>query len=44
MIDASPVNVVDVTAVHKFDKLCEELAARGIVLAVAREKLNCKIL
>jgi hypothetical protein len=29
---------VDVTAIQKFDALREELAARGIVLAVARDK------
>jgi len=38
LMDASPVNVVDVTAVHKIDELREELAARGIVLATAHIK------
>ena len=40
VIDASPVNVVDATAVKKFDQLREELAARNIVLAVAGKKHN----
>jgi high affinity sulfate transporter 1 len=38
VIDASPVNVVDVTALKKIDDLREELQARGILLAIAREK------
>jgi len=38
VFDASSVNVVDATAVKKFDDLRVELAARGIVLAVARDK------
>ncbi len=40
VIDASPVNIVDATAIQKFDALQEELSARGIVLAVAREQRN----
>jgi len=38
VIDASPINVVDVTAVKQFDEMKGQLAARGIVLAVARRK------
>ncbi len=38
MLDASPVNVVDFTAVEKIDALRRELAAQGIVLAFARVK------
>ena len=40
VVDASPVNVLDVTAIQKIDELREELAARGIVLAHARAKRN----
>ncbi len=40
VIDASSINVVDVTSLHKIDELREELAARGIVLASARVKRN----
>jgi MFS superfamily sulfate permease-like transporter len=38
VVDASPINVLDVTAVQKIDELREELAAQGIVLAHARAK------
>lgn len=38
VIDLSPVNVIDVTAVRKFDEMTEELAARGILLGTARHK------
>jgi high affinity sulfate transporter 1 len=38
VIDASSINVIDVTALQKFDELREELAAQGIVLATARVK------
>ena len=38
VIDASPINFVDVTALKKFDEMKGQLAARGIVLAVARRK------
>lgn len=38
LIDASPINVVDYTALQKLYELREELAARGIVLAYARAK------
>ncbi len=38
VIDASSINIVDVTAIRKFDELGKQLASRGIVLAVAREK------
>jgi MFS superfamily sulfate permease-like transporter len=40
VVDASAVNVVDITAVHKFEELREELAARGIMLGAARVKRN----
>ncbi len=38
VIDASPINILDLTAVQKIDELHEELAAKGIVLARARAK------
>ena len=38
VIDASSINVVDITALQKFDELREELSAQGIVLASARVK------
>lgn len=38
VLDASPVNVVDFTAVEKIDALRRELEAEGIVLAFARVK------
>ena len=38
VIDASPVNILDVTAVKRVDQLRDELADRGIVLAYARAK------
>jgi high affinity sulfate transporter 1 len=38
VVDASPVNVADSTALRKVDELRQELAARGIVFAVARRK------
>ena len=40
VIDASSINVVDITAVQKFDELREELAAQGIKLVSARVKQN----
>ena len=40
VIDASPINMMDMTAVQKMDELHAELAARGIVLARARTKLS----
>jgi high affinity sulfate transporter 1 len=40
VVDASSINVVDITALQKIDELREELAAQGIVLAVARAKRN----
>jgi len=36
VIDASPINVVDSTALKQLEELIDELAARGIVFAVAR--------
>jgi high affinity sulfate transporter 1 len=38
VVDASTINVVDITAVQKIDELRDELAGRGIVLGVARVK------
>ena len=38
VIDASSINVVDITALQKFDELREELSSQGIVLASARVK------
>ena len=38
VIDASPINIIDLTAVQKIDELYEDLAARGIVLVRARAK------
>ncbi len=40
VVDASPINVIDVTAIQKIDELREELEAQGIVLAHARTKRN----
>jgi len=40
VVDASPINIIDVTALQKIDELREELAAQGIVLAHARAKRN----
>lgn len=40
IVDASSINVVDITAVQRVDALRDELAARGIVLALARVKLS----
>ena len=37
-MDASTINVVDVTAVHKLEEFRDELAARGVMLGVARVK------
>ncbi len=38
VVDASPVNIVDSTALKKVEQLIDELAARGIVFAVANRK------
>jgi MFS superfamily sulfate permease-like transporter len=38
IVDLSPVNLVDATAVQRFGELREELAAQGITLGVARAK------
>ncbi len=40
VVDASAVNVIDITAMHKYEELREELAARGILLGAARVKRN----
>jgi len=42
VVDASPVNVIDSTALKKMEELIDELAARGIVFAVARRKHTVK--
>ncbi len=42
VIDASPINVVDYSAIQKIDEIREELDARGIVVASARVKANLK--
>ncbi|MDJ0947331.1 MAG: sulfate permease [Alphaproteobacteria bacterium] len=42
VIDASPINIVDVTALHVMDDLREELATRGIQLAHARAKTSLR--
>lgn len=38
VVDASPVNIVDSTALKKVEQLIDELTARGILFAVARRK------
>jgi high affinity sulfate transporter 1 len=38
VVDASSINVVDITALQKVDELREELAAQGIVFALASAK------
>jgi len=38
VVDASPINVIDSTALKLVEQLIDELAARGIVFAVARRK------
>ena len=38
VIDASSINVIDITALQKFDELREELSVQGIVLATTRVK------
>jgi len=38
VIDASPINIIDMTAVQKIDELHDDLEARGIVLARARAR------
>jgi high affinity sulfate transporter 1 len=38
VVDASTINLVDITAVHKIDELRDELAARGVIFGVARVK------
>jgi high affinity sulfate transporter 1 len=40
VVDASSVNVIDITALQKVDELREELSAQGIVFAIARAKPN----
>lgn len=40
VIDASPINVIDVTAVAKIDELRKELEAAGVRLNVARMRQN----
>ncbi len=38
VVDVSPINIVDATAINKIDDLRQELAARGIELRFARTK------
>ena len=38
IVDLSPVNFVDATAVQRFDELREELTAQGVTLVLARVK------
>jgi len=38
IVDLSPTNVLDITAIEKVEELREELAARGIVLGFARAR------
>jgi len=38
VVDASSINVVDITAVQKVDELREELSAQGVVFALAHVK------
>jgi high affinity sulfate transporter 1 len=38
VVDASPINVIDSTALKQVEQLIDALAARGIVFAVARRK------
>jgi MFS superfamily sulfate permease-like transporter len=38
VLDASSINVIDVTALQKIDELRDELSSRGIIFAVARLK------
>jgi MFS superfamily sulfate permease-like transporter len=40
VLDASPFNYVDLTAVHKFEELREELASRGIKIVIASLRLH----
>lgn len=40
LLDASPINIIDLTAFQKLVELREELAAKGIMLALARAKPN----
>jgi SulP family sulfate permease len=40
IVDASPINWIDATAVQHLDDLQSELAAQGITLGVARAKLS----
>ena len=40
IVDASPINWIDATAVQRLDELHRELAAQGITLGIARVKLS----
>ena len=40
VVDASPINWIDATAVQRLDELQSELAERGLTLGVARAKLS----
>jgi MFS superfamily sulfate permease-like transporter len=38
VVDASPINWIDATALQRFDELRAELATQGITLGIARAK------
>ena len=40
ILDASPINWIDATAVEHLDELRSELAAQGIVFGIARVRLS----
>ena len=40
VVDASPINVLDVTALQKFEEFRQDLAARGIAIGHSRAKRN----
>jgi MFS superfamily sulfate permease-like transporter len=40
VVDASPVNWIDATALQRLEELRRELAARGIMLGIARARLS----
>jgi high affinity sulfate transporter 1 len=40
IVDASPINWIDATALQRLDELHSELAAQGIMLGVARARLS----
>ena len=42
VVDASPINVLDATALLRFNELCEDLGRRGIRVVIARTKLGLR--